>query len=840
MLTRTKYETETEAVRDWVQSFFVALGNRTYLPTWIALFVVGIAFAYAERQNQIINDQELRAEVQAEVGLIRSHLEGKLTADVQLIKGLVGALMAEQLMTQETFNEVASYAAGDRHEILNIAIAPDLVVTMVYPYERNKAVLGLDYNKNEAQREAVMRMRDSGEIVLAGPVNLVQGGTGFIIRYPVFAGEGADRRFWGMVAAVIDADALYAEAGLAAEDLPIEIALSGRDGTGHQGGVFYGDQNIHDHDPIVTDVFLPTGTWELAAIPRGGWPKQPGNLLELRLVLLAAGILIIVPTFMACRLSAVRRATINTLRKRETELERNQAELEQLSTVAQNASDSIVLSGPDQRIFWVNEAFSRMTGYTVDEAVGKRPGELLNGPETDPATIREISEHISRGERLHREILNYTKSGKTIWVDTNLVPVLDEDGEINMVIGIERDVTSQKQNAAELAVAKVAAEQADRTKTEFLANMSHEIRTPMNGIIGMADLLSETELHEDQEQYVQIIRTSSKALLKIINDILDLTRMESGKLSLEPVDFDLESCIENAVDILRPVASEKGLDLTVNYASGLPRTVRADDGRLRQILVNLVGNAVKFTASGRVDVRVLCASTNPYRLTIDVQDTGIGMTSAQLHNIFDRFSQADAATTRSFGGTGLGLTISRLLAKQMDGDITVYSDPGRGSCFSLHIQCQAPLGLPGHIDADEAPDLDLIYGCKVLLAEDNRTNRLLIRKYLSDLSVDLIEASNGQEAVELCAHHRPDLILMDMSMPEMDGLTATRLIRMPQNPHQPPIVALTANAFASDREACLAAGMNGFLSKPINKRELLHGMAGVLDDPDNLRRVASG
>ena len=280
-------------MRDRVRSIILALGNRTYLPTWIALFVVGVSLIFAESQNRIINKQELRAEVLAEAGLIRSHLEGQLTADVQLIKGLVGLLVSEQSMTQDRFNEIAAYVAGDLPEILNIAVAPDLVVSMVYPYERNKAVLGLDYNKNDAQREAVMRMRDSGEIVLAGPVNLVQGGTGFIIRFPVFTGEGEDRAFWGMVAAVIDADALYRGAGLHQADLPVEIALSGRDGTGHQGGVFYGDPAIHDYGPMVMDVILPTGTWELAAIPRGGWPKEPGNLWKLRLVLIVAGILII-------------------------------------------------------------------------------------------------------------------------------------------------------------------------------------------------------------------------------------------------------------------------------------------------------------------------------------------------------------------------------------------------------------------------------------------------------------------------------------------------------------------------------------------------------------------
>ncbi|KUP91956.1 response regulator [Tritonibacter horizontis] len=821
-----------------VRALVQAVGNRTYLPTWIALLVVITALLFAEAQNRTIHMQRVRADVLNEAGLIRSRLEGYLNADIQLVKGLVAVLTAHPEMTQDRFSEIASYAIENKSEILNIAVAPNLVVEMVHPYEANKAVLGLDYKENDAQREAALRMRDSGEMVLAGPVNLVQGGIGFIGRFPIFVGHGAERQFWGMVSAVIDAAALYRAAGVIGEEMTLDIALTGRDGTGGQGGLFFGDAEIYTQQPIMMDIALPTGGWQMAAIPKGGWPEQPPNLLQLRLILIVAGILIVVPTFIASHLSAIRRRTIRTLRKREQELEHKQVELEQLSTVAQNASDSIVLTDANAQIIWANEAFSRMTSYTLAEAMGKSPAQLLNGPETDMDTVRAIAEHLKQGKRYRTEILNYTKTGEMIWVDTHLVPVLDDAGDVRMVIGIERDVTQSKRHAAELAEAKRAAEQADRAKSEFLANMSHEIRTPMNGIIGMSDLLAEADLPSEEQQQVEIIRTSSKALLKIINDILDLSRLESGKLTLSEIDFDLEQCIESAVDVLRPVAREKGLKLNVTYGDNLPQQVRADDGRLRQVLVNLIGNAVKFTAKGRVDVRVLRSVGDPYNITVDVEDTGIGLTREQRDNIFERFSQADAATTRAFGGTGLGLTISRYLAEQMGGGIVVHSAHGQGSCFSLQVQFKAAIGERERPDGVEVADLARLQGRRVLLAEDNRTNRLLIRKYLSGLAIELIEAQNGVEAIDLCAAYDPDLVLMDMSMPEMDGISATRAIRTLSIP-QPPIIALTANAYASDREACLAAGMNSFLSKPINKKQLLSCMASVIADSEEERNAAS-
>ncbi len=799
-----------------------ALVSRSYLPSLIAFLVVVTFAVYAERQETSFAQQEQRTLAQSQASRLRAQIEGYISADMQLVRGMVAAFSADLDMPQETYSRIAEHLMGDHQEFLNIAAAPGLIINRVYPYERNKKALGLDYNKSDAQREAAYRVRDSGEMILAGPLTLVQGGTGFVARFPVWDEEKPARPFWGIVAAVIDADVVYEQSGLLDPNLPLDVALIGQDGTGTNGEVFFGDATVLEDSPILMDIQLGGGSWQMAARPKGGWMTQAEDHWATRVFFLIAGLLVLVPTFAAGRLSDARRDMIDTLEKREAELKR-------LSLVAQHASDSIVLSDPDGKIIWVNEGFTRMTGFSFEEAVGQPAGSLLNSDETDAETIAAIREHQLRGERFQTEILNHTKTGREIWVDTNIFPILDDDGNVTMNIGIEREITLAKQHAKELAEAKLTAEKADRAKSEFLANMSHEIRTPMNGIIGMADLLSESTLNAEDRQCVDTIRDSGYALLKIINDILDLSRLESGKLEVSEVDFNLRHCIDGAVELLRHKAEQKKIMLTVEYDDDLPTEVRADDGRLRQILVNLVGNAVKFTSEGGVRVVVQRDDTSDYGIKIDVFDTGIGITAEQAQHIFDRFSQADAATTRAFGGTGLGLTISTMLARRMGGDITLCSDYDEGACFVATIDAKPPVGAAEE-ESVAAPrfSLERLNGARILLAEDNKTNRLLIRKYLAGFPVELIEVENGLQAVEYCQENAPDVILMDMSMPELDGVEATRIIRtLPIN--QPPIVALTANAFESDRQTCLEAGMDFFLSKPINKAHLLQALSTHLE-----------
>lgn len=507
-----------------------------------------------------------------------------------------------------------------------------------------------------------------------------------------------------------------------------------------------------------------------------------------------------------------------------------QSEIRRLALVARYANDSVIVADPTGHILWVNEAFTRITGYSREEAIGKRPGTLLDGADTSVATTTAIEDAVASGRPLRTELINYRKDGTKIWVETNQVPIYNEAGNVEMIIAIERDVTADKYHMEELAVAKRAAEDGERAKTQFLATMSHEIRTPMNGIIGMADLLNDESLNTEQKGYVETIRYSAEALMRIINDILDFSKLDAGKSVINPVDFDLLGCVESAVSILRPKAIEKGIFVELNCLTPVPPLLRGDDGRIRQIVINIVGNAIKFTKHGGVTIDLSCYDNSEGSLvTLDVSDTGIGIAEDRVEQIFDQFSQANGEITRQYGGTGLGLTISRILAHEMGGDISIRSTLGTGSTFTISLQ------LDHTLDALEAAAEEALAtaaeiklpGVKALVAEDNLTNQLLIKKYLKDTEMEIIYARNGREAVRLTLYHQPQVIFMDMSMPEMDGISATRKIRSEKALAQPKIVALTANVYASDKAACLAAGMDGFLSKPLKRSELL-GWLGQL------------
>ena len=513
-------------------------------------------------------------------------------------------------------------------------------------------------------------------------------------------------------------------------------------------------------------------------------------------------------------------------------LARRQKEAQRLSLVARNAHDSVLLLDRDGRIAWVNAAFTRITGYGPQEAIGRFPGDLLNGSETDLKVVAALNDALARGVPFRGEIQNRTKTGEMIWIETNQVPVIDEAGEVDVIVAIERDITAAKQHQREMTQARQAAEEGARAKSEFLATMSHEIRTPMNGVIGMADLLVETGLSADQRVYAETIRSSAQALLTIINDVLDLSRLDASRMTLDPVDFDLKSCVQEPVRLLRPQARKKGLSLRLDVAGEGSDRLHGDDSRLRQILINLIGNAIKFTKTGGITVRVRSTRAGPgaTSLRIEVEDTGIGIPKDKQEHIFERFAQADATTTREYGGTGLGLTISRMLIEEMGGTITVRSEPGQGACFEISL-CLPRAESSGEDPVAEvrAPDttgLALLAGKRVLVAEDAEVNRILIGKYLGGIDLRLGFAHDGLEAVEKTLEGRPDIVIMDMSMPGISGLEATRRIRA-EAKDQPVIVALTANAFDSDREACLEAGMDGFLTKPVRRAELLAGLVAL-------------
>ncbi|MEO1471751.1 MAG: ATP-binding protein, partial [Pseudomonadota bacterium] len=370
----------------------------------------------------------------------------------------------------------------------------------------------------------------------------------------------------------------------------------------------------------------------------------------------------------------------------------SEAKAREMASIVQQTNDAIVLTDAQGRVTWCNAAVEEISGYSLAEMIGRKPGEVLQGPDTDRATTRAIGRAL-RARRPHRcEILNYRKTGEPYWLDLNLVPLFDSAGLIRSFVAIERDVTEAKERERQLADAREAAEAATRAKSNFLANMSHEIRTPMNGIVGMADLLSETPLGNAQALYVDTIRESASALLTIINDILDLSKVEAGRVVLAPEPVDIAQLMEEVARLLAPAATERGLEIVVddrlNAGDGFRRIFRADRARLRQILINLAGNACKFTERGHV---VLALSGPPQAtgataaLTIVVRDSGIGIPADRIGDIFHAFEQADNATERRFEGTGLGLAITQRLVGLMGGTIAVTSTLGEGSVFTARL-----------------------------------------------------------------------------------------------------------------------------------------------------------
>ncbi|MBI3903858.1 MAG: PAS domain S-box protein [Nitrosomonadales bacterium] len=473
-------------------------------------------------------------------------------------------------------------------------------------------------------------------------------------------------------------------------------------------------------------------------------------------------------------------------------------------------------------IQYVNPKFEEMTGYTLEEVQGKNP-RILNAGIQPEEVYAKLWAMITSGREWHGELCNRKKSGELYWEHTSISPVRDEAGKITQFIAIKEDITEKKAAAEMLHRAKEESDAASRAKSDFLANMSHEIRTPLNAIIGMAYLAMRTEAGVKVRDYLGKIHFSGNHLLGVVNDILDLSKIEAGKLEIEKTVFRTDRLLENIATLIGDGAAAKNLELDFELDPVVPGQLYGDFLRIGQVLINYANNAIKFTERGRIVVRMkkLDETETDIRLRFEVEDTGIGLTPEQKGKLFQSFQQADSSTSRKFGGTGLGLAISKQLAHMMGGEVGVESEFGKGSTFWF----TAHMGKVKDSDAESgrssAPSavtrstsLEAIRGAAILLAEDNVFNQEVAGEMLEQAGAKVTIANNGKEALEWLRKARFDCVLMDMQMPEMDGLEATRLIRADPALAGVRILALTANIMQSDRERCAAAGMDDFITKP--------------------------
>lgn len=546
------------------------------------------------------------------------------------------------------------------------------------------------------------------------------------------------------------------------------------------------------------------------------------------------------------RLNAVFRGMVARVGEREERLRESRNALRETTAIQRAILDSanymLISTGDGGLIQTFNPTAERLLGYSAEQMVGKQSPAVIHDPEEMKVRAAELSTELGMeipataevfvakarlGQPDEREWTYIRKDGSRFPVLLSVTALRSDDGEITGFLGVGADITERKQYEAALIEARQAAMDASSAKSEFLASMSHEIRTPMNAILGMADLLAETDLTPPQRRWVGVFRQAGSRLLQLINDILDLSRVEAGQIDLEYSEFGIRELVRETMDILQVRAVEKGLQLRSEIAPEVPARVMGDAFRVRQILMNLLGNALKFTEQGRVDLKVDRVLDSRV-LVFTVSDTGPGIPEEKLRGIFEAFTQVDSSTTRKYGGTGLGLAISNRLAALMGGSIQVDSTPGRGSRFRF----VAPFTVAQPSETDLAQRESALPSSttgngkrrRILLADDSPDNRLLIQAYLEKEPYDVETAENGEEAVKRYSEEPFDLVLMDVQMPKMDGLSATRAIREWETAREMipcPILALTANALREDEERSRGSGCTEHLAKPIKRAVLL-------------------
>ena len=745
------------------------------------------------------------------------------------------------------------------------------------PYQRSKRLIGLDLASLPACRWAMDQSIESGRPAVTEPIlwtdDQTESTVFFVLRAmvrdpaPSETPQSRREKLLGFVAAVIRADAMVENA--LGTFLPgVDVLLL--DNSGARGPEVvclydseaararfvaagsFPDRTFQGHTPAAR-LDVPGREWSIQCVPTAAYLASRRSRLPD--VTLLFGIL----------LTVVMAAYANTLMGRKAEVEhlvvRRTAELKEaneklayerflLNTLLDHSPDYIYFKDTRSRFIRVSRAVARYLGFgDPSRAIGKTDADAF-GTERAQQYLADERKIMATGETIvDKEERQTWPDGRQTWVSTNKVPLRNAEEEVIGTFGISRNITARKRMEAQWEAAKEAAEAASRAKSEFLANMSHEIRTPMNAIIGLTELVLDTKLDDSQREYLKMVLQSSESLLSLVNGILDFSRIEAGKLDLESAPFDLRQMLGDTIKSLDFRAKAKGLKLNCHIDADVPDGLIGDAGRLRQVIVNLVGNAIKFTDAGEValDVRLRPEADGPAVFQFTVTDTGIGIPQDKRNAVFAAFEQADSSTTRRFGGSGLGLAICSRLVGMMGGEIQVESEVGRGSTFRFTARFEpalveevdgavTALGMNSSEDeavaqgaTSEAPPVRLA-PLFILLAEDSLVNQKLAVGLLRRQGHTVVVANHGREAVEALQTESVDLVLMDIQMPEMDGFEATSIIRAREKVtgKHVPIIAMTAHAMKGDRQRCLKAGMDDYVAKPIRAKELFETIGAVL------------
>ncbi len=940
-----------------------------YLPATIA--AIGIVFLgiVAENLNTQSFQQTVRAKVADELGVVRAALEGVVTANAHLIRGVTAVIATEPDLSQDDFDRLAAQIMRGKSQIRNLVAAPDLVIRYVYPYAGNEAALGLDYATVPAQRDAAFRARDLNELILAGPVDLVQGGRGFIARMPVTTAEAPGRpsRFWGLVSTVFDLDRVYEASGLTNPKLGIEIAIRGKDGTGPDGELFYGRPEVFEAAPVLAEVVLPYGSWQMAAVQRTGWPTVPANQRLLQTAFWIAGILIVMPLIaVGTLLSQRRRAETSLVQAMEDLKEKTHAaEVSEAKFAAAFEHSPLVatIARLDTgAILDVNDAFLRTTGLERYEAIGKNSAELgfLN-PQEREEFRRQMAEHgqvvgmetravlkngraldtliysqifaiegtryiltlveditqrkgaerrskdaqdladaaqerlknaietvndgfvlFDANDRLVTATSNYYRffksvgaplaPGQTTYED--IIRTASEAGlyrgamgrvpayvaerlalyrsgnqthEQELVNGTwlrvtERkmsdgstvcsgvDITELKRREVELEHARMMADAANQAKSTFLSSMSHELRTPMNAILGFAQLLERGARLPDpdrQRQYARHVLNAGNYLLELIDQVLELSKIEAGKLSLVYESVDLPDVIAHSLFMVASRAKKAGVAI-VNRTEGLTLPyLWSDRSRVRQVLLNFLSNAIKYNRKGG-SVTVSAVQIDDGKIRITIEDTGSGIAPVYQPQVFEPFNRLGREADGS-EGSGIGLAITKQIAELMGGTVGFRSEEGVGSTFWVDLPTAEPGGVV-HRDAlpTELAESERTYDAgrrRILYVEDNASNQQLMEELLGTIgNFTMLTAANGYIALDMAVEHKPDLILLDINLPEMDGFEVLHRLQAMADTRDIPVIAVTAAAMPTEVERGLQAGFKEYITKPIDITNVLRAI----------------